>query len=387
MRSRSGQEGPNSPEQRAARPDRRRFLGSSVAVAAAGGLGAASLGAAVPAHAAAAPARGKPGTGSRLVLLGTLGGPPPEPSAAGIATALVVGDRVYVIDCGRGAVSQYVRAGLRLADLSGLFVTHLHADHVCGYHDFFLLGGFGPNDAGDAIRKPVPVHGPGPAGQLPPGPPGTPVICPDAPTPGLAALSRRQVEAFAYQTNLFMRYSGIPDPRELMAVREIEVPEVGASALGETAPDMDPFPVADDGLVRVTATLVPHGPVFPSFAYRFDTPDGSVVFSGDTTVSGNVERLARGADILVHEAIDLDAQKALGTPARLLARLAESHTSVDELGPLAERAGVSTLVLSHLMPTGVPASRWRRRARRGFSGTVVAGEDLAQVPLPTVRRS
>ncbi|MDI3403252.1 MBL fold metallo-hydrolase [Streptomyces cavernicola] len=328
------------------------------------------------------PPRERPETGSsRLVLLGTLGGPPPEPSATGIATALAVRDRVYVIDCGRGAVSQYVRAGLKLSRLRGLYVTHLHADHVCDLHDFFLLGGFGPNDAGDRVREPVPVYGPGPAGALPPGRPGAPVVCPDEPTPGTAALMRHQVAAFAYQTNLFMRYSNISDPRELMDVHEVEVPVVGASALGETAPDMEPFPVSDDGVVRVTATLVPHGPVFPSFAYRFDTPDGSVVFSGDTAASGNVERLAHGADVLVHEAIDLEAQRAAGTPPEVLAHLAESHTSVDEVGPLAERAGVSTLVLSHLMPTGVPTSTWYRRARRGFTGKVVIGKDLMELPL------
>ncbi|MFD7919875.1 MBL fold metallo-hydrolase [Streptomyces sp. NPDC059740] len=369
---------------------RRRFLGASAAAAtglvAAAPPGYAAAGVDTPATRPRTAPQPSGGGGrshrSEVVLLGVLGGPPPEATANGIASALVVGDRVHLIDCGRGAVSQYLRAGLRLADLASVFVTHLHADHVCDYYDFFLLGGFGPNDEGDAVRRPVHVHGPGPAGALPPATAGQSTVSPGDPTPGLAGLTTYQMAAFAYQTNLFMRYSGTTDPRELVRVHEIDVPSVGASPLGATAPDMEPFLVTDDGTVRVSAVLVPHGPVFPSFAYRFDTPDGSVVFSGDTTVSRNVERLARGADILVHEAIDLDAQAAAGAPPGLLAHLRESHTDVDALGPLAERAGVGTLVLTHLMPSAVPARRWARRAGRGFRGRVVVGTDLARIALP-----
>lgn len=78
---------------------------------------------------------------------------------------------------------------------------------------------------------------------------------------------------------------------------------------------MEPFPVFEDDRVRVTATLVPHGPVYPSLAYRFDTEDGAVTFSGDTAKSANVVRLARGSDILVHEVIDVDFYAQTSGPA------------------------------------------------------------------------
>jgi ribonuclease BN (tRNA processing enzyme) len=80
---------------------------------------------------------------SRVVLLGVCGGPPPEIDRAGIASALVIGDRVYVIDCGRGAVTQYAQARLAFNKLRGIFVTHLHADHVIDFYDFMALPEFG----------------------------------------------------------------------------------------------------------------------------------------------------------------------------------------------------------------------------------------------------
>ncbi|WP_079189194.1 MBL fold metallo-hydrolase [Streptomyces kebangsaanensis] len=372
---------------------RRRFLGTSAAAVAVGGIGAALAGCAGPAKAAAAtPAAASAvsaraaGKGDRIVLLGTAGGPPPEIDRTGIASALVVGDRVYLVDCGRSAVTQYGRAGLKYKNLKSVFITHLHADHIADYHNFLLLAGFGVNDSDDGIVEAVDVYGPGPAGALPPkfGGGEAPTVAPKDPTPGLKVLTDRQIEAFAYSTNIFMRDSGVPDVRDLVRVHEIDLPDVGADPLGKTAPDMKPFLVMDDGTVRVTAVLVPHGPVFPSFAYRFDTPKGSVVFSGDTSLSDNIVRLARGADVLVHEVIDLDAYRDFGIPAPLLDHLKVSHTDVKEIGPLAQRCGVGTLVLSHIVPADkklVSAASWRKRAQKGFSGRVVVGDDLDEVPL------
>lgn len=357
-----------------------------------GGAAAAAAGLALPTlaagRAAAAPAH--PRKGTRLVLLGTAGGPPPEPGRMGIASALVVDGRVHLIDAGRGAVSQYLAAGLRYQDLTSAFITHLHADHISDLHNFFLLPGFGGNDENDGVTGTVGLYGPGPAGALPPkfGGGHVATVAPKDPTPGLATLMSKQVEAFAYSTNVFMRDSGIPDVRDLMRVHEIEPPAVGADPLGPTAPDMDPFLVMDDGTIRVTAVLVPHGPVFPSYAYRFDTPDGSVVFSGDTSATQNIVRLARGADVLVHEVIDIDFYKSADLSDALLDHLRVSHTDVTEIGPLAEQAGVDTLVLTHLVPANpalVSTGSWQRRAGKGFSGRVVVGEDLQSLPLRRTR--
>lgn len=363
--------------------NRRAVLGGTAIAASAAMLPLLTAGSAT-----ARPSR--PRSGNRLVLLGTAGGPPPEPGRAGIATALVVDGRVHLVDAGRGAVTQYLAAGLRYRDLASVFVTHLHADHVSDLHNFFLLPGFGVNDSADGVVSPVDIHGPGPAGALPPvfGGGTAPTVSPRNPTPGLADLMRSQVEAFAYSTNVFLRDSGIRDVRELMRVHEIRLPRVGADPLGPTAPDMKPFVVTDDGTVTVTAVLVPHGPVFPSYAYRFDTPYGSVVFSGDTSASDNLVRLAHGADILVHEAIDIDFYKSMDLDEALLDHLRVSHTDITEVGPLAQRAGVRTLVLSHLVPADpslVTKGSWLSRAQKGFRGRVVVGEDLLSLPLTTRR--
>ena len=357
---------------------------------------AASWGAGGPASATPA-ADASPGaehddSGVTLVALGTAAGPPLEGGHAGISTVLRVHGRNYVVDCGRGAVTQYNRAGLALPDLAGIFITHLHADHLADYYNFFLLGGWGDGDGrGDAgITGTVPVVGPGPAGALPPafGGGDVPTVAPEDPTPGLATLTRKSIEAHAYSTNVFLRDSGIPDVRDLIDVREIEVPDVGADPLGDTAPAMEPFEVHEDDRVRVTAVLVPHGPVFPSFAFRFDTDAGSVVFSGDTARSDNVVRLARGADVLVHEAIDLDHYRSVGTPDVVLSHLEQSHTTTEDVGRVAQAAGVGTLVLSHLAPGAegtVPDGRWVSRARRHFDGHVVRARELMRLRVGTQR--
>ncbi|WP_146074957.1 MBL fold metallo-hydrolase [Streptomyces sp. Ru73] len=367
---------------------RRRLLGTSAAALATGGT--AALGTAQPAAAAApAPVRPAPpdDAESVLFLLGTAGGPPPVTTRTGTASALSVRGRVHVVDCGRSAVTQYGRTGLRFRDLDSVFLTHLHADHTADYANFLLLAAHGVNDVGDAIRTPFDAYGPGPAGALPPAhgsqPPAT--IDPADPTPGLKGLTDKSVEANAYSCNIFLRESGAPGPGGAARVHEIELPDVGADPLRNRAPDMEPFLVMDDGTVRVTAVLVPHGLVFPCFAYRFDTPDGSVVFSGDTAPSDNVVRLARGADVLVHEVIDLDFYRnSTGYGQALLDHFAAAHTDVTLIGPLAERCGVATLVLTHLVPADtflVSDASWRRRAQRGFSGRVVVGNDLDRIPL------
>jgi ribonuclease BN (tRNA processing enzyme) len=363
---------------------RRRLLGTGMLGA--GMLGTAAVAGAAPA--AASGARAWNDTGTTLVTLGTAAGPPLESGHAGISSVLRVRGRNYVVDCGRGALTQYSEARLLLPDLAGMFITHLHADHLADYYNFFLLGGWGEGDGkGDAgITRTVPVYGPGPAGALPEAFGGgeVPTVAPDNPTPGLADLTRLSIEAHAYSTNVFLRDSGIPDVRDLVDVHEIELPDVGADPLGDTAPPMDPFVVAEDDRVRVSAILVPHGPVFPSFAFRFDTEDGSVVFSGDTARSDNVVRLSDGADVLVHEAIDLDHYRSVGTPEVVLSHLEQSHTTTEDVGRVAQAAGVGTLVLSHLAPGAVGTvsdGRWVSRARRHFDGRVIRAHELMRVPV------
>ncbi|WP_199809315.1 MULTISPECIES: MBL fold metallo-hydrolase [unclassified Streptomyces] len=342
----------------------------------------AGLSGATAAAATRTASAGRPGKDKRgaleLVLLGTKAGPPVDPLRAGISTALVVDGATYVIDCGRAAVTQYMRAGLDLASLSGIFITHLHADHVADYYNFFLLGDSAPAQ----LIGPVPVYGPGPAGGLPPkfGGGQAPTVNPDNPTPGLKALTDGCHAAYAYSTNVFLRDMGIQDIRALADVHEIELPDVGASYT-ETAPLMEPFVVMEDDRVKVSAILVPHGPVFPAFAFRFDTDHGSVTFSGDTTYSDNLIALARGSDVLVHEAISVEGLEA---PAVFVDHLLQSHVEVQKVGPIAQRAGAGMLVLSHIADVARPSvdvPKWKKWAQKGYDGEVIVGEDLQRIKL------
>ena len=125
----------------------------------------------------------------------------------------------------------------------------------------------------------------------------------------------------------------------------------------------------------------------PAFAYRFDTPSGSVVFSGDTGPCDNLVRLARNADYLVHEVIDVGfiAKRVALLPNRdnIVNHLTESHTSPEDAGRIAARANVKTLILSHLVPgdSEITEEEWEGRARTEFDGDVICGVDLDQFPL------
>ncbi|MEN3314925.1 MAG: hypothetical protein V7605_1159 [Acidimicrobiaceae bacterium] len=330
-------------------------------------------------------------TTTKLVLLGTAGGPLPSPVRSGIAHAVVVGDRVHLIDCGSGVTRQLRRARL-LRDLHQVYLTHLHSDHDCEYFNLFLLGWpilqWNP---------PVRVFGPGPAGGLAGLPPDLtgeapfPVVCPDQPTPGLIESTRLQFAAHAYDINVRLRDSGRQDLRDLVVPHEIALPAgLGATGPERVAPPMSPVVVSEDDDVRVTAVLVQHAPVFPAFAFRFDTDSGSIVISGDTAPCANLTTLATGADILVHEVFD-DSADVEWTPGdvhrhrelRQREHLVNSHTPVSAIAKVAAEAGVGRLVLTHFVPGEdvLPDEHWLQRIGPDFDGEVVVGRDLAELTL------
>ena len=149
-----------------------------------------------------------------------------------------------------------------------------------------------------------------------------------------------------------------------------------------------PMPQAGPGeiRVRVRAAVVEHPPLRPAFAYRFDTADRSVVFSGDTRPSAALIELARGADVLVHEVMYLPALEKLiasePQAARLRQHLLDSHTTAEQVGRVASEAGVKTLVLNHFVPGGDAALTdevWRAAVAPHFKGELVIGRDLLEV--------
>ncbi|MEE4025781.1 MBL fold metallo-hydrolase [Gordonia sp. PKS22-38] len=322
-----------------------------------------------------------PRTGAHLVLLGTAAGPVPMTGRTGVSTALVVDGHIYLIDFGHGAFEQFERSGLDIGDLDRIFVTHMHSDHLADLFTLLWLrfGGVDP------MTHPVHIHGPASAGELPDfiGPPGG-TVNPENPTPGMADFFRYSLAAAAYDINTRMRDEGWPDIRKMFQAHEIPTPDVGASANGNVAPPMKPFEVMSDERVKVSAILVEHPPIFPSYGFRFDTRYGSVVVSGDTTITPNMVTLARGADVLVHEVIDLNVvRNAGGLSPEQIQHHERAHSDVTRVGTVAAKAGVKTLVLNHLAPgtKEVPDLLWLTQAQRGFRGRVIVGNDLMRIPV------
>ena len=306
---------------------RRRFLG---------------LGAALLASRPAVAADAQPENRSRLILLGTGGGPTPKPNRAAPSQVIVVNGDAYVIDCGNGVARQMVLAAVPLSSLRNIFITHQHSDHNADYGNLIWLSW------ATTLATKVGTYGP----------------------PPLKEMTRLFLEMNDYDIRTRMADEGRPPLKDLIAVHEI-----GGDG-----------PVMQDKNVKVTAALVEHPLVKPAFAYRFDCPDRSIVISGDTRPSENLVRLAKGADVLVHEVMYLPAiEEVIAREANattLRAHLVASHTSTEDVGRIATEAGVKTLVLSHLVPGGppvIPDQVWYDAVRPHFQGKLVVGRDLMEL--------
>jgi len=131
--------------------------------------------------------------------------------------------------------------------------------------------------------------------------------------------------------------------------------------------------------VRVTAAPTDHAPVHPTVGYRIDDGGASVVIAGDTVPCAGLDRLCAGADVLVHTVVRRDQIEALGVP-RLIDVL-DYHSSVPDAAGTAERAGVGTLVLTHMVPAVQPGAgqEWIDQAAAEFGGTVVLADDLTTI--------
>ena len=279
---------------------------------------------------------------TRLILLGTAGGPTPKKNRSAPAQVIVIGDQLYVVDCGDGVARQLVRAGLSLPKLRHIFITHQHSDHNADYGNLLLLAW------GSGLQTVVDTWGP----------------------PPLKRMTRLFLELNEYDIHVRMQDEGRPPLGPLIRPHEFTHDGV----------------VMRDANVTVRAALVQHPMVSPAFAYRFDAPDRSIVISGDTARSDRLAAFARGANILVHEAMWLPAMDRIlaGDPnaPTLRRHLLASHTTAEDCGRMAQAASVKTLVLSHLVPGGdesITDDMWRGAASRYFGGEVIVGRDLMEL--------
>ncbi len=257
-------------------------------------------------------------TQTKVVLLGT-GTPRPFPDRSGPATAIVVGQRAYLVDFGPGVVRRASAAAaqgtpqLESTNLKVAFLTHLHSDHTTGYPDLILT----PWVMG---RTELDVFGP----------------------EGLEEMTKHVLEA--WQRDIEIRTQGL-EQRHALVVR---------------AHDVKPGVVYKDERVTVTAFRVAHGQWPEAFGYRFDTPGKSIVISGDTSPSEEIVAHCQPCDVLIHEA--------------------KYHTSTSELAEIANRAKPGILVVYHTSGKGpngpIPDEQLLREIQRTYHGKVVIGHDL-----------
>ncbi|HEX6188247.1 MAG TPA: MBL fold metallo-hydrolase [Pyrinomonadaceae bacterium] len=281
--------------------------------------------------------------GTRIVLLGTKGGPTLGTIGRNnSATAILVNDTVYLIDCGYGVSRQMINAGVALNRLRYVFITHHHSDHNLEYGPLLYNAWV----TSQAIK--IDTYGP-------------------------AGLRKLTSDFFAYQKfdiDTRIADEGLTDPRKLITAHEFT--RSGA--------------VMQNAEVKVTSLRVRHPPITEAYAYRFDTKDRSIVISGDTAYAPELADFAKGADVLMHEVMYLPAiDKLISQNAgatRLREHLLASHTSTEDAGRIAARAGVKTLVLTHFVPGNDPAitdEQWSEGVRQHFKGRIVVGKDLMEI--------
>jgi ribonuclease BN (tRNA processing enzyme) len=293
---------------------------------------------------------------TRIITLGTLGGPQTRAQRAEPASVLQVGDRAYLIDAGDGVAHQLAIAGFKPADIRTIFLTHLHFDHVAGLAP---LIGF----AWVSMRsKGIDVYGP----------------------PGTSDFLAASKQYLTIPANIYAKQMPpMPSIADLTKAHEFDV--------------VKPTVVYSDDKVRVTAVENSHFDTIPgnqrppgakrSYSYRFDTPDRSAVFTGDTGPSAAVAALAKGADVLVSEVIDVER---VMSPIRNLPGVTEEniksmadhmyheHLSAEEVGRLATQAGVKMIILNHIAPSDDGDTDMRHYTdgvRKTFSGLVVVSHD------------
>ena len=295
------------------------------------------------------------GRGTRLILLGTAGGPIIKAFRSEPSNLLVVDGVPYLIDAGYGCLRQMVTAGFKPEQLAAVFITHHHMDHDADLANVISYNWFGGRTAK------LPILGPY----------------------GTEAMTKAAFDYLATSERIFNTYERVnADPSTFVLAQDIP-------GDGE---------IYRDERVRVTATENTHYRLFKagpdkSYAYRFDTAERSVVFTGDTGESEAIVRLARQADILVSEVIDAEAMigellarnPKMPEPMRkaLSDHMEKAHLPAEALGKMAEAAGVKMVVLTHIVPGGTDstfdAHPLIAAVKRNYKGPVIAGRDLLEI--------
>jgi ribonuclease Z len=284
---------------------------------------------------------GVPPKAIRVTLLGTASGPRVHVGKAGSSTLVEAGGERFLFAAGRGFMQRLVQAGFSMNAVTKLFLTHLHSDHVIDIPDLLLT----PWSAQPERTVPLEVWGPD----------------------GTRDMMRHLQEAFAF--DIHMR-------------RDVDE-RFSSDGIRVVAHDIREGKVYERNGVTVTAFLVTHGLVKPSFGYRVDYAGRSVALSGDTAPSDNLVAVCKGVDVLIHEAIDLDVLRTLVSSAQRMDSIVARHTTPEQAAGIFSRVLPRLAVFSHTPGTSAIVER----TSRSYSGRVEMGEDLGRGSLESNRRT
>jgi ribonuclease BN (tRNA processing enzyme) len=283
-------------------------------------------------------------TGNRLVLLGTAGGPPIHSyKRTPSANLIEYNNSSFVIDTGYGATFKLLDAGIALPSIKNIFITHHHSDHN------LELGPLLYNTWVAGLSTPVEVYAPA----------------------GLKSLLNSYWESNRFDIEIRIIDEGRPDIRKLVTAHEYTEGAIISN------PDFE-----------ATALRNIHPPVSESYALKFKLGDKLIVFSGDTTYYPALAEFAEGADYLIHEvmygpAIDALVQRRPNAE-RLKASILSHHTLAEDVGRIASKAKVKTLVLNHFVPSDdktLTDQVWLDAVKTTFAGNIIVGKDMLELPL------
>jgi len=273
----------------------------------------------------------------RVTLLGTASGPRAFVDKAGISTLVEAGGERLLFDAGRGFMQRLVQAGFPMNAVTKLFLTHLHSDHVIGIPDLMLT----PWAAAPERKVPLEVWGPD----------------------GTRDMMRHLEEAFAF--DIHMR-------------RDVDE-SFSPDGIRTVAHDIQVGKVYERNGVTVTAFLVSHGLVKPSYGYRVDYAGRSVALSGDTSPSDNLVAACKGVDVLIHEAIDPDVLRRLVPDKSRMDAIVARHTTPEQAASIFSRVSPRLAVFSHSPGTAAIVEQ----TRRSYAGSVEMGDDLMVIDIGT----
>lgn len=303
---------------------------------------------------------GTANTKNEWITLGTMGGPIPNATHSQPSNALLVNGKTYLVDVGDGTAGQLAKAGLNIKQVDGVFISHLHFDHTGGLPAILSLRWQ------TSAKNELTVYGP----------PGT----------------KQTVEGiFAYMTYGTLGSYGVPGQVTLPPSTNVKVVEVtNGSNL-----DFDGFKLR---VIRNTHYSWPKDSEeykkFQALSFKFELPNYSVVYTGDTGPSEAVAALADNVDLLISEMMDVDFTVNLvknmnpNMPPQALAHmkkhLSTHHLLPSDVGQLAAQTKAKKLVITHMAPglvTPEEFDKYTNQVAEYYKGDITIANDLDRFTL------